>query len=191
MAALTTSWAAASRLTSPCNARASPPPARISSTTPCAAGSLVLKFTTTAAPRVASLMAQARPMPREAPVTSATRPVSRLMNGPARSLPARAEEAEEVAPLAEPPPHHLAVPQHLRGERDHLARPEVEAAVELVERSEDLGPREMRIAQGALLDARPVHEAAVVLEPAVPLRLLVERGPRVRRGEGDLDRVGI
>src|SRR6185295_15658329 len=141
MAALTTPWAAASRLTSPCTARASPPPPRISSTTPCAAVALVLKFTTTAAPRVASLMAHARPMPRDAPVTRATRPVSRLMDEPRRALPAGVEKAEEVASLPEPPPQHVAVAQHLRGERDDLARPEVEAAAELVERSQELGPR--------------------------------------------------
>ena len=49
----------------------------------------------------------------------------------------------------------------------------------------------MRIAQRALLEARPVHEAAVVLEPAVPLRLLVERGAGIRRRERHLEGVGI
>src|SRR5262245_40152944 len=77
------------------------------------------------APRPASLTAHARPMPREAPVTRATLPVN---GGIGRDLPAGAEEAEEVAAFAEPTGHHAPVAEHVRGEREHLARAEVEPA---------------------------------------------------------------
>src|SRR5262245_47058277 len=118
-------------------------------------------------------------MPRDAPVTRATLPVRspmramvdrRLAGRPRASaaapaaaladprgiLPAPPEEAEEIASLTEAPAHELPVAQHLRAERDHLARPEVEAAVEPVHRVEDLGARQVRIAERALLHARGV-----------------------------------
>src|SRR4029450_2510707 len=104
--------------------------------------------------------------------------------------PVRAQELEELAALRESAAHHLTVADHLRGQGEHLPGAEVEAAVEVVHRAEDLGAREMRVAEGAHLPARAVHER-VGLEPPVALRFLVERGARIRRGQRDLDGVWI
>jgi len=105
---------------------------------------------------------------------------------PGAGRPALPEEAQEVAALAKAPAQDLSVAHHLPRQRDHLARPEVEAPVEEIHRLEDLRPRQMRVADGALLDAGPVHER-LGLEPAIALGLGVERGARVGRGQRDLD----
>src|SRR5262249_61782484 len=75
-----------------------------------------------------------------------------------RELPTMAEEAEELIAFGEAASHHPAVPQHLRAERDHLARAEVEAAVHLVHRAVDLRARQVRIADGAHLAAALVDQ---------------------------------
>src|SRR3989475_2285035 len=105
-------------------------------------------------------------------------------------LTAARQEAHEVQPLAEPALHDRAVAQHLPAEDEDLARPEVEAPVERLERAEDLGARQVRIADHARLCPPPVHEA-LGLEPAALERLAVERGARIGRGERELERVRI
>src|SRR4029077_9420485 len=98
---------------------------------------------------------------------------SAFMSG--RRDPVAAQAAEEVPSLREPPLHHLPVADHLGGEREHLARAEVEAAVELIHRAEDLPPPEVRVTDHAHLPPRAVHQL-LGLEPAVALSLRVERG---------------
>ena len=68
MAVLTMACAVAKSLTSPCTAVASELPALMRATTSSAAVALVLSLTATRAPSASSLIAHARPMPREAPV---------------------------------------------------------------------------------------------------------------------------
>src|SRR5262245_9094427 len=107
-----------------------------------------------------------------------------------RELPTMVEEAEELIAFGEAASHHPAVPQHLRAERDHLARAEVEAPVHLVHRAVDLRARQVRIADGTHLEAAVVDQP-LRLEPSFAARLLVERRARIGRGERDLDGVGI
>src|SRR5690349_20493193 len=113
---------------------------------------------------------------------------SAFMSG--RRDPVAAQEAQEVPSLREAPLHPLPVADDFGGEREHLARAEVEAAVELIHRAEDLRPREVRVADHAHQHPRAVHQLRG-LEPAVALRLLVEGGARVGRGERDLDGVAV
>src|SRR4029077_5601214 len=108
---------------------------------------------------------------------------SAFMSG--RRDPVAAQAAEEVPSLREPPLHDLAVADHLGGEREHLARAEVEAAVELIHRAEDLRGGEGGGADRAHPQARAVAQV-LGLEPAVAPGLLVERGARVGRRERDL-----
>ena len=63
---------AAASLTSACKATAVPPPAVMAAAVASASPGRDAKFTTTAYPATASVSAMLRPMPREAPVTSAT-----------------------------------------------------------------------------------------------------------------------
>src|SRR5262245_11669615 len=116
-------------------------------------------------------MAHARPIPRDAPDTRATRPWSGPSSSTRRGLSAGAEEAEELTALGQAPPQEAPIAERLPGERVELAGPEIESAVEAVERVEDLGPPEVRIPERALLRARGVDQVAR-LEPAVALRLL-------------------
>src|SRR5207247_1317366 len=67
------------------------------------------------------------------------------------------QEAHELQSLAEPALHHRAIAQHLGTERDELARPEIEPAVERLDGLEDLRARQMRIAEHAGLRAASVH----------------------------------
>src|SRR5262245_27809462 len=106
-----------------------------------------------------------------------------------RTTPA-SEEAEELAALGQTPTTDRSVPSHLLQEAEDLAGPEVEAAIEALDRGEDLGARQVRIAEYARLNARVVHELAL-LEPAALERFLVERGPGVRRGQRYLQRVRV
>src|SRR5882724_5070077 len=125
-----------------------------------------------------------------ASITSTFMPRARSWAHPSAGRSVLPEEAQEVAALAEATAHDLAVAHHLARQRDHLARPEVETPVEEIQRLEDLGPRQMRVADGALLDAVPVHQD-LGLEPAVALRLCVQRGARVGRGQRHLDGVRV
>ena len=65
-----------------------------------------------------------------------------------------------------------------------------EEELERFERGEDLLAREIRVAERARLHAVAVHES-VAVQPAPLERFLMERGARMRRGQRDLDRVGI
>src|SRR5262249_17454176 len=139
-ASFTTAWASANRLTSPRTAPAVPPPPPIPPTTSAAAPALLREFRATGAPAGARRRAHARPIPRDAPVTRATLPVRLATAIRRRPLRAPAEEAEEVAALAEPPAHELAVAQHGRAEGDHLPRAAVEAPIEDVHPPQHLPP---------------------------------------------------
>src|SRR5438876_3289183 len=110
---------------------------------------------------------------------------------PSATLAAAArEKAQELHALAEPAAQHRAVARHLGGDREDLAGTEVEAAVELLERGEDLGAAQVRVAEDARLHAAGIHQG-VVLQPAARLRLAVQGGARIRRRQRDLDRVRI
>src|SRR6266545_2690509 len=112
-------------------------------------------------------------------------PPATLRLGARGFQPMLAEEAEELIALGEAPAQHGTVAQHLGAQRDHLARAEVEAPVHFLDGAIDLRPGEMRVADGARLHARVVHQA-LRLEPSLAARLLVEGGARIGRGQGDL-----
>src|SRR5256712_4845054 len=110
---------------------------------------------------------------------------------PSATLAAAArEKAQELHALAEPAAQHRAVARHLGGDREDLAGTEVEAAVELLERGEDLGAAQVRVAEDARLHAAGIHQG-VVLQPAARLRLAVQGGARIRRRQPDLDRCPV
>ncbi len=75
-----------------------------------------------------------------------------------RAASATREKAQELDALAEPAPHDRAVAQHLAADGEDLPRAEVEAAVELLDRGEDLRAREVRIAEHARLHAAGVDQ---------------------------------
>src|SRR6195256_680664 len=106
-----------------------------------------------------------------------------------RRVPA-GEKLQELAPLGEASLADRGVPRHLLEKAEELPRTEVEAAVEALDRREDLLPREVRIAEHARLRAASVHELGP-LEPAALERLAVERGARIRRRQRDLERIGV
>src|SRR5258706_13043910 len=87
------------------------------------------------------------------------------------------QEAEELATLAKTALHQLPVTQHLCRHQRHLLRAEVEAPVDALDRGEDLGVRQVRIAERALLHALVVQQA-VPGQPAVVLRLTEQRSAR-------------
>src|SRR5579871_138010 len=94
------------------------------------------------------------------------------------------KELEELHPLAEAPLHHLTVADHAAQQREHLARPEIEAPVELIHGLEHHRRVEAGIVERGVLNTVVIHEiTALRLEPAVLLRLLVEISARIRRGE--------
>src|SRR5437868_5312266 len=74
------------------------------------------------------------------------------------------EEAEEFDAFAESPPQDDAVAHHLGADGEDLAWTEVEPTVELLERGEDLGAGEVRIAEHARQHAGGVDQV-VVLQP--------------------------
>lgn len=63
----------------------------------------------------------------------------RAPEGPRRSLPMSAEKPQELSPFRQASLHDPAVAEHLGAEGEHLAWAEIEAAIELVHRAEDLG----------------------------------------------------
>src|SRR5262245_43111318 len=99
-----------------------------------------------------------------AALTSSARPKSsavtirRLM----RRLPVRAQEGEELDALAQAALHHLRTLDHLADDRRDLRRAEIEAAVEVLDRMEDLAVAEMRIVQRRDLHALVVDQLGVL-----------------------------
>src|SRR5438046_8143691 len=75
------------------------------------------------------------------------------------------QEAEELAALAQAALQRVPVPQHLHRHHRHLARPEVEAAVEALDGREDLRIGQVRIAERRLLHAVRVQQPST-REPA-------------------------
>src|SRR5262245_51329248 len=100
------------------------------------------------------------------------------------------QEPQELTPLGQPPLADVEVARHLLDEAEQLPRPEIELPVETFDGRKDLLAREVRITQHARLRPAGVDELGL-LEPPALLRLAVERGPRVRRRERDLERVRI
>src|SRR5262249_31391786 len=101
--------------------------------------------TASAAPGLATIRLAAERMPvrcaiSTASLTSSARPKSsavtirRLM----RRLLVRAQEGKELDALAQAPLHHLRAPDHLADDGGDLRRAEIEAAVEVFHRVEDL-----------------------------------------------------
>src|SRR6185437_2601592 len=63
----------------------------------------------------------------------------------ADGLPPLAQELEEFHAFAQPPSHHLGASCHLAHDRRDLAGAEIEAAIERLDRVEDLGVRQVRV----------------------------------------------
>src|SRR5689334_22812803 len=155
--------------------------------------------TASAAPGLATIRLAAERMPvrcaiSTASLTASARPkssavtISRLM----RRLPVGAQEGEELDAFAQAALHHLRAPDHLADDRGDLGRAEIEAAVEVLHRVEDLAVAETRIVQRRDLHAALVDQLGVLgVEPAVLHRLLVQERARIRRGERDLDGVWV
>src|SRR5262249_56485400 len=106
-----------------------------------------------------------------------------------RRVPA-AEDLQDRPALGEAALADVEVARHLLDEAEELARPEVELPVEALDRREDLLAREVWIAEHAALRAARVDQIDV-LEPALLLRLAVERGAGIGRRLPDLQRVGV
>ena len=111
---------------------------------------------------------------------------------PGRAHPPLAQEPEELDAFPEAAPHDDRVSQHPADHRDDLPGAEVEPAVERLHRVEDLRLCKTRVVEGGQLDPVPVHQIARrPPEPPLLFCLAMELRPRVRRREGDLDRVGL
>src|SRR5439155_14575674 len=100
------------------------------------------------------------------------------------------QKLHEVAPLGQAALADVEVLRHLLEEAEELAWPEVEAAVEALDRCEDFLAREVRIAEHARLRAARVHELGL-REPAALERLAVERGAGIGRRQRNLERIGV
>src|SRR5215475_4625232 len=88
--------------------------------------------------------------------------------------PAPREETQKLHALAEAAAQDLAIARHLGADGEDLARTEVEATIERIERSEDLRAAQVRIAQHAALHATGVDQC-LGLQPAAGLGLAVQR----------------
>src|SRR5262249_12083684 len=115
--------------------------------------------------------------PRSATSTTATACERRAALGAGA---AAAGEAEGVATLAESAATQRGIAEHLADDREDLAGAEIEAAVEGLERREDLRAGQIRVAERTRLHTVAVDEPDTV-QPAALERLAVERGPRVGR----------
>src|SRR5579875_2751997 len=105
---------------------------------------------------------------------------------------ALAQEVEELDAFAQAPLHHLGTLDHLAHDRGDLAGAEIELFVEGLDRVEDLLVAQMRIMQRRDLNAVLVDQLRMFgIEPAILDRLLIEEGAGIRRGERDLDGMGI
>src|SRR5262245_3797847 len=103
-----------------------------------------------------------------------------------------AQEAEELDALPQPPAHDDGVAKHSAEHRQHLPGTEVEAAIEILDRAEDLGLSEAWVVQRGDLDPVSVDQLARLdLKPALLLRLAIQLRPRIRGGQRDLDRVRL
>src|SRR6202167_5904564 len=101
-------------------------------------------------------------------------------------LTAVAQERKELKPFAQAAAHHL------RSNGGNFRRAEVKTPVEILHRMENLGVRQVRIMQRRHLDAVGVDQLGVLLvEPAVLQRLAVKFGAGIRRGQRDLNGMGI
>src|SRR5271165_3180140 len=118
---------------------------------------------------------------------------SRFRSAPSlRRGAALAQEAEKFSALAQPPPHHFRASDHLVDDRGDLARAEIEAAIEGLDRLENFCVAEAGIVQRRDLHAVFVDEGSIgFVEPAVLHRLIVKESAGVGRGERNLDRVRI
>src|SRR6266550_9593138 len=87
------------------------------------------------------------------------------------------QESQDPPPVAQAPLHNATVRDHLFRDRDDLPRPEIEAPIELLGASRDLGTEEMGIRQGAHLRAALVDQR-LPREPSVGRRLTKQLRPR-------------
>src|SRR6266404_8075411 len=103
-----------------------------------------------------------------------------------------AQEPEELDSLPKPALHHFRTSYHFTDDRSNLRCPEVESPIEVVDRLEDFGVTQMRVAQRRSLRAEVAQQSRLFIdEPAVCQRLLVKESARIGRGERDLDRVRV
>src|SRR5882724_2122031 len=89
---------------------------------------------------------------------------------------AGAKKLEELHALAQATHQHLRRGEHLAHDRCDLRRSEIELLVEVLHRLEDFGVAEVRIVERRDLRTVLGQQVGVVREPAIFLRLLVEKG---------------
>ncbi len=104
---------------------------------------------------------------------------------------ARGEKTEEFDALAHASHEHFPAARYLQGHLGDLRRPEVESLVERRHALENLVRGQVRVRQRRHLYATVGDESVDAAEPAIRLRLVVEEGAGVSRGERDLDRARI
>src|SRR5471032_1218120 len=99
---------------------------------------------------------------------------------------------KELHALAQTAFHHLGTCDHLSENRGDFGGAKIELLVEIFHRLEYLLVAQMRVVQRRNLRALLRQKIDFFIkEPAIFLRLSVEEGARIRRGERDLDRVRI
>src|SRR5437764_11649717 len=99
---------------------------------------------------------------------------------------ALAQEPEELDSLAKPALHHFRTPYHFTDDRSDLRRPQVESPVEVLDRLENFGMTQMRVAQCRCLRAEIGQKfRAFIDQPAVRERLFVKESTWIGRGERD------
>ena len=108
------------------------------------------------------------------------------------AIPPRPQKVEEFHAFAQAALHHFRARDHLRHDGGDLGGAEIEFLVEVLDRIEDLAVAQVRIVQRRDLRAFLRQQIDFfVVEPAVFLRLPVQKGARIRGGERNLDRVRI
>src|SRR5438445_2358563 len=151
--------------------------------------------------RLAAVRTPSRCAASTASLTSRTSPKSSAVTmsrfkqrtrAPSGRIPPRPQELEELYSLAQPPLHHRRACDHLGHDGRDLGRAEIEFAVEVLDRGEDLGVAQVRVVQrrnlGAFLSEKIDF---LVVQPAVLLGLAVQEGARIGGRERNLNRVGI
>src|SRR5712671_3047986 len=104
----------------------------------------------------------------------------------------RPKELKEFNALAQTTLHHLGTEKHLSDDRCNFSRPEIKPPVKCLKRIENPVMAEIRVMERRKLDALVVDQLGVFgIQPTVLNRLLIKECTRVRRGQGDLYRVGI
>src|SRR5436309_8356925 len=151
---------------------------RARSTASRAAGAATIRLAAVRTPsRCAASTASltSRTSPKSSAVTmSPFKPRTRAASG---RIPPRPQELEELYSLAQPTLHHRRACDHLGHDGGDLGRAEIEFAVEVLDRGEDLGVAQVLVGNrrnpGAFLrESNDDH----VIQPSLPLALPVRQG---------------